>query len=123
MIGVDSSFLIDLQRKNISQESLEMTEVLAMSHLVFFECLSATKTKKEEMLILDFEKHTTQIPNCFESIKLASYIFKELQKKGDEIGRFDCLIASAYLTNGVSKILTRNKKHFEKIPGITCIEY
>ena len=123
MIGVDSSFIIDLQRKNISKSSLELTENIAMSHLVFFECLSGTKNQKEEMALLDFEKHTTQIPHSFESIKLASYIFKELKTKGKEIGRLDCLIASAYITNGISQILTRNKKHFEKFPGITCIDY
>ena len=123
MIGVDSSFIIDLQRKNISKESLKLTDTIAMSHIVFFECLSGTKNQKEEHALLQFEKHTTQIPHSFESVKLASYIFKELKKKGEEVGRLDCLIASAYLANGISTILTRNTKHFKKIPGITCLSY
>jgi predicted nucleic acid-binding protein len=57
------------------------------------------------------------------SSKTASKIYRDARKKGFTIGQFDSLIAGIFLSNGVNKILTRNKKDFEKMKGITVVEY
>ena len=41
----------------------------------------------------------------------------ELRSKGSPIGDFDTLVASAAITNR-QILLTRNKAHFEKVPGL-----
>jgi len=55
--------------------------------------------------------------------KRSSEIFNELLKKGQIIEKFDCVIAGIYLSNGVSKIITRNKKHFSRISGLGIETY
>ncbi len=46
----------------------------------------------------------------------------ELKDKGQDIGDFDLLIASIALTQG-ELLLTRNTKHFSKIPGLALETY
>jgi tRNA(fMet)-specific endonuclease VapC len=45
-----------------------------------------------------------------------------LQSKGDAIGDLDTLIASIAITHNQA-LLTRNKSHFEKIPGLILESY
>ncbi len=60
------------------------------------------------MNIVSFEDTAPQI---------AARIFYELDKRGSPIGIIDVLIASVVLA-GNDILVTRNKKHFEKIPGL-----
>lgn len=53
----------------------------------------------------------------------ASELFWKLRKKGITLGKFDCTIAAIFLSNGISKIITKNQKHFEDIPGLKVISY
>lgn len=53
----------------------------------------------------------------------AAEIYDKLESKGTKIDDHDILIASIAITNGIKKILTRNKKHFQKIEEIEVIEY
>ena len=46
-----------------------------------------------------------------------------LDKQGLTINQNDCLIASIILKNGFNKILTRNKKHFERIKNLKVVGY
>lgn len=60
--------------------------------------------------------------NTMFSINAASYAGK-LKKKGFVVDDMDLLIAATMLNFGISKIVTGNKKHFSKIPGIEVISY
>ena len=57
-----------------------------------------------------------------EAIK-AAQIFDGLESRGELIDDNDILICGIMLANGISKILTRNIKHFEKVEGIQVIRY
>ena len=46
----------------------------------------------------------------------------ELNRKGNDIGDFDLLIASIVLTHG-ELLLTKNAKHFSKVPGLVVESY
>ena len=46
-----------------------------------------------------------------------------LTREGKKIGETDCLIAGVALANGITKIITENKEHFERIPGVRIISY
>ena len=51
------------------------------------------------------------------SCEMFGRLSNEMQKKGSSIADFDLLVASVAMAHGES-VLTRNKKHFEKIPGL-----
>ena len=55
--------------------------------------------------------------------KLAGKIRADLLTSGKDIGQMDCMIAATVLAHGCTKIVTRNTKHFERIPGIEVISY
>ena len=60
---------------------------------------------------------------AFTDGKLAAHIQSNLIKQGKEISQNDCFIASVMGTVGCTEILTRNIKHFSRIPGITATSY
>jgi len=53
----------------------------------------------------------------------AAEIHGELIAKGNKIDNTDSLIAAIALTNNINTIITRNKKHFERIKGIKVETY
>ncbi len=53
----------------------------------------------------------------------AGKIAGNLQRNGEEIGDTDCLIAGIALAHSIPTIVTRNKRHFERIKGITVETY
>jgi predicted nucleic acid-binding protein len=122
MIGVDSTFLIDVISRQINLKKIPDTAKLAVTSEVHFEFLCGAKPK-ERAILEEIESQGVQLTPSFQSSERAAEIWKSLRNKGKEIGKFDCLIAATYLENGITTILTNNHKHFEKIPGITCIEY
>jgi len=51
------------------------------------------------------------------SAKKASELYKLLSKKGEILDLRDLFIASICLNNNL-KLLTLNRKHFERVPGL-----
>lgn len=128
MIGLDTTAIIDFFKgnENIKNFILKNNEPLSSTILSYAELMFGIKNnmhEKEEEFYDDFfnEIHIFELSK--ESCKIASKIHNNLRKKGKEIGQFDSLIASIFLSNGVTKILTRNKKHFKKIKDIDVINY
>lgn len=130
MIGLDTTALIDLFKENKNIKSLlgEIDDEIVLNHILYLEL----------MLGLDFEnlKHqdeeefydgifnTYVVLNLdFNASKKASNILNELKRSGKIIGLFDCSIAAIYLSKGINKIITKNKKHFENIKELEIIDY
>lgn len=59
----------------------------------------------------------------FKEAEKAAEIYDILESKGNIIDDNDILIAGIMLSNGITKILTRNINHFEKIASINVIKY
>lgn len=57
------------------------------------------------------------------SSKKAAQLFKGLQKKGLDVGRFDSMIAAIFLENGITKIITANEKHFKRMKEFEVLSY
>ncbi len=55
--------------------------------------------------------------------EISAKMLASLDKQGLTINQNDCLIASIILKNGFNKILTRNKKHFERIKNLKVLGY
>ena len=56
------------------------------------------------------------------SSKKAAEIFESLSSEGQTVDALDVMIAAIVITNKES-ILTLNRKHFERIPGLKVIDY
>jgi len=130
MIGIDTSAIIDMFKeeklllevlKNINdeiistivnyQEVLFGLDLLNSKHAIEFDYYEKLFN---EMEIISLSKKASQ-----KSSEISWY----LRKKGIIIDDFDCMIAGILLVNRVTEIITRNKKHFEHIPGLKVISY
>ncbi|MFO7795663.1 MAG: type II toxin-antitoxin system VapC family toxin [Promethearchaeia archaeon] len=63
------------------------------------------------------------IPLGIKETMKSSEIYDELSSRGKIIEANDILIASIMLSNGINKIITRNKRHFERIESLEIITY
>ncbi len=130
MIGLDTCVLIDIFKNNRSLVSLlsSINETIYVNQLVYLEIVmgldpSNEKHQSEEAF---YDRLFSSFPNLElspEASKLARKILWELKVDGSPIGAIDCAIAGIYLSNGVDTIVTKNKKHFEKIKGLKVLSY
>jgi tRNA(fMet)-specific endonuclease VapC len=121
---LDSDFLIDLLRNDLISikkiKSLKsLNEPLIITSINSFELfkgvLKNSKMNSEQLnlfvnnfRILDFDRASSE---------KAAEIFNILKAKGEMIELTDIMIASITIVNNES-LLTRNKKHYERIPGL-----
>ncbi len=127
----DTSFLIDLLRNRIKKEKITIinTDVIVTTRINLYEVLLGVYR-------LDPEKRPKKLDDAkslFNSLKIleldekscikSAEIRSDLIKEGRDINDLDCLIAGISIENGISTILTKNKKHFERVPGINIEEY
>ena len=130
MIGIDSSALIDLFKGNNSIVKLfnNLDDKVFTTYINYFEIFAGINLKDKfyedeqnyfESLFKELELLNINKKSC----KISSLIIWELRKKGKMIGNMDSMIAGILLSNGVNKIITRNKKHFENIKGLKVISY
>ncbi len=130
MIGLDTSALIDLFKndskiKSFLENTKDQISTTMVNTFEFYIGLDPENNKhqQEETCYLETLKTLYHFDITIQSCKYASRIFWRLKKQGKIISRFDCLIAAIFIANGVTKILTRNKKHFENIKELEIIEY
>ncbi|MBI4154750.1 type II toxin-antitoxin system VapC family toxin [Candidatus Woesearchaeota archaeon] len=128
---LDTTFLIDflegkLQDLNILNFLEE--EKLCTTYLNIYEVIigifysGKEINKKIEKANIFFDR--LKILNLNENSSIISAkIRANLIKSGEEIQHIDCLISGIALENGVNTIITKNKKHFEKIHGIKVEDY
>lgn len=130
MICIDTTALIDLYKKDAELINVlsKVTEHISTTSINSLEIefgldpkINSYYIEKEfyhklinSLIILDFN---------LECSKESSRIFWELNSKGQPIGKFDCMIAGTLLSNGINTIITKNKKHFEKIKGMKVLSY
>ncbi len=132
MICLDTSAIIDLLRnkpgviekiKGISQNTLATTRIN------IFEILFGIFIKNEE----EKQKFSQNIQLLIDNINILEFnelaciqsakIKSDLISQGKEIESTDCLIAGTMLANNCNTIVTKNKKHFDRIKGINVKGY
>ena len=137
MILADSTFLIDSLRKkpNIKQYlSRNPNEILFTSEINVFELFLGIYSSK--ILAKDkslYEKRKQRIEELISKFQILSFGRKEaiesskilgiLYREGKPIEFRDGLIAGIARSNGISRILTRNIDHFNRIEGIKAVKY
>src|SRR3989344_338468 len=130
MIGIDTTALIDLYKKDSGLIKIlsSLTEHISTTVINSLEIKFGLDPKRKDYEI-EKEFYTRLINNLIildlnlECVEKSSDIFWKLSEKGVTIGKFDCMIAEVLLSNGVSTIITKNKKHFENIKGLKVLSY
>jgi predicted nucleic acid-binding protein len=129
---VDTTLLIDLLRGkqeaiNVLQK-VEQNETLYTSEINVFELIEgvyiAIREVKEHLeKVFALLSKLVVLPLDRKSAIKAGFISGMLTKKGNKIGETDCLIAGIVIANGITTIITENKAHFDRVPGIEVITY
>jgi len=82
-----------------------------------FELLSGAKNTKQQARLVQLLAAVPTLALDDAAADAASEIRRSLERSGHPIGMADSLIAGIVTTNGGS-LLTRNRRHFERVPGI-----
>ncbi|MFT4261445.1 MAG: PIN domain-containing protein [Candidatus Woesearchaeota archaeon] len=130
MIGLDTTILIDLYKKDKKALKLvqSINQNLYLNILTYLELIRGIdpKNNKHQHEQTFYDKIFDVYP-CLEldktSAKLSRNIFWKLKKEGKTISLIDATIAAIYLANGVKTIITKNKKDFEQIEGLEVLSY
>lgn len=131
MTCLDTDFIIDLlRRKSEAEKKLEdlTTEgdKLTTTPLNASELYKGAYNSSRPIEEAKKVRHLLETLDILEFSIAASETFGklsiELRRKGNDIGDFDLLIASIALTHG-EPLLTKNAKHFSKVPGLAVESY
>jgi tRNA(fMet)-specific endonuclease VapC len=126
MVCLDTTFLVDLVRAKPEAEKkllyfLESDERITTTPVnaaELFDGAYSTKSRRTE---------TERVGGLLEHLELLEFslavcekygrLVNDLKAKGSPIGDLDTLVASTALVHR-QILLTRNKAHFEKVPGL-----
>jgi predicted nucleic acid-binding protein len=125
---VDTTFLIDILRNNKNvQNVLNSKRILLTTQINMYEVIRGlflrpiSETKRAKALEL-FDAIRV-LPLDENAVSKAAELSAGLMQKGMTVADCDCLTAGIALSKGISTIITNNKKHFERMPGITVKTY
>jgi predicted nucleic acid-binding protein len=121
MIVADSDVLIDYLRRR-QPGAAAVAEALRRGQLHTtilncFELLAGAQSSQPEESVLALLDSLSILPLDFEAARKATEISRELDRLGVGIGMGDILIAGIVLAQG-GTLLTRNRRHFERVPGL-----
>ena len=125
---LDSTFLIDLLNgKATTKKIIEQDDFYFTTQINMFEVLSglffSEKSAKKQADALDLFENVLVLSLDEKSVVKAAKLRAQLMKKGEPIEDTDCLIGGIALTNGIKQVVTKNVKHFKRIPGIKVETY
>jgi tRNA(fMet)-specific endonuclease VapC len=117
----DTDVLIDFLRgRGDSAERIEFeikTGRLCTTSVSAFELWVGAKSPQEKDAVETLLSALSVVPLDAEAAKEAGNVFRHLESKGNTIGMADSLIAGICLYRK-SMLITRNKKHFMRVPGL-----
>ncbi len=121
MIVADTDVLIDfLQGRNPAADRIKLEledSHLAVTAIGRFEILAGTRSKRVEQVVRQLLDAIPCLPVDAAAADRAAAIRRELGQQGADIGMADSLVAGVVLSSG-SMLLTRNRRHFERVPGL-----
>ena len=134
MIHVDTSFLVDFLRETGRRETGPATSFLeahpadTLGVSVFVLCELAAGAELARDPVRERER-VARIVQSLESVQpgdrfpsIYGRLLARLQRGGARVATMDLLIAAAAL-EADAPLLTRNRKDFEKVPGLEVIPY
>jgi predicted nucleic acid-binding protein len=124
MIVADTDVLIDYlngKGEAATVERLLSRGALRTTVITRFELLSSAKADKQRLKLQQLFDAIPSLPLDDSAADAASEIRRSLEKSGIGIGMADSLIAGIVIQNN-GTLLTRNRLHFERIPGLKLAE-
>lgn len=132
MIFLDTTVLIDLlkgeEKATRFVEELPKTESLCTGTVNIYEIMKGVYSLKGNQ-----KKYLDAVETMAANLKVlplgrnaageAAKAYAGLKERGELVGEADCLIAGICIANKISRIATRNSKHFKRIGGLMVLEY
>lgn len=122
VIVADSDVLIDFldgrEPAAAAVQRAREANVLVTTSVSRFEILSGARTDAERARFLRLLDEIKNLPLDAPAADQAATVYRALEKSGKRIEPGDCLIAGIVLHHG-GILLTRNRKHFERVEGLT----
>ncbi len=129
---LDTTFLIDMI-KGMTSGGKKLVKDLDVSgphcttsinaHEFLVGAYGSSNLEREMKLRKDLIRKLIILNYDLECTEISAKIEADQRSKGEFIGRADIMIASIMLKNGLKEIVTRNHKHFSKIPNIIIETY
>lgn len=121
MIIADSDVLIDFLRghgEGARRVAIELeTRSFGTTAITAFEIRSGARTARQKKSVDTLLEAMTILPFGPEEAHIAAQIREQVESQGQPIGMADYMIAGTCIAaDGV--LLTRNRKHFERIKGL-----
>lgn len=121
MILADTDVLIDSLRGKEPSRSRVAGELeqdtLATSSITVFELTSGARSDKQADSIADLLAVLRVLPFDTRAAQAAADVRRHLEGSGQPIGMADYLIAGIAVSRSIP-LMTRNRRHFERVPGI-----
>lgn len=125
MILADTDVLIDaLRGRDPSRSRVEAEvrrEALATTTVTEFELTSGARTEEHAQSIDDLLAPLQILAFDSRAARAAAELRRELEGSGKTIGMGDYLIAGIAVS-GSLPLLTRNRKHFDRVPGLRVLD-
>ena len=122
MMIADTDVLIDfLEGRGPTAERLALEldrGQLRTTVISRFELLAGAKTGAQQKVVGELLAAVPSLPLDEPAADRAAEIRRGLERDGVGIGMGDSLIAGIVLVHGAI-LLTRNRRHFERVPGLT----
>ncbi len=122
MIVADTDVLIDFLRDRKPYSDRIRDELLAggltTTVISRFELLAGAKTEREKRAVAGLLDAVPDLRLDSGAADRAASVRRELERRGLKIGMADCLIAGIAIESG-GKLLTKNRKHFERVQGLS----
>ena len=135
MILLDTSACIDYLNGNLKLKRLieDQEDLIHISSITIYEMnigfektkrkISSQRYRKLYSSWLEFINSLEIFSLGVKETKMAAKIYDNLEAQWQIIDDNDILIAGIMLSNGIKKLITRNKRHFERIKGIEVLSY
>jgi tRNA(fMet)-specific endonuclease VapC len=125
LIVADTDVLIDFLSAHEPVASVVASHIgseegLATTVVSRFELLSGARTPKQRRTVERLLDALSTLALDSPAADHAARVRRDLQKTGVSIGMADSLIAGIVLEHG-RRLLTRNKRHFERVEGLTLV--
>jgi len=123
MICIDSDIMIDIIRGKIDTELLGRypNKRLCTTSVNIYEILMNVKNRNERGKIYAMVNYLYILPLNDKAAIRSAFLYRTLESKGEVIGEKDTLIAGIMQSHNCEKIITRNKRHFNRISGIKAV--
>ncbi|MBI3031912.1 type II toxin-antitoxin system VapC family toxin [Candidatus Woesearchaeota archaeon] len=128
MALLDTTYLIDLLRGKKETENIKgKYPELFTTQINMYEVISGlflkNVTSRDLPRALEFFNQINVLPLNDNALIKSAEIYAYLVKKGEPIDDCDCLIGGIALAHGVTTVVTKNVKHFERINGLKIETY